>query len=192
MPVDAQSGNNRTHRVPAATAAVLAAIGIATFLFTHFGPKADVQPGGISMISTVAVERQAPPDSDEPRAGPASGNLRCVSRRRVESGAPALQEYCAAPRSPRQMPAETATCGKPTPEEAVAMSKPVKTEAELIAMAKAELKVHADGPDGIVISVLRDGDSWSSGLPPTGRLQNPVSRMRRDAGADRRPPRQTV
>jgi hypothetical protein len=40
------------------------------------------------------------------------------------------------------------------------MSKPVKTEAELIAMARAELKVHADCPDGIVISVLRDGDSW--------------------------------
>jgi hypothetical protein len=40
------------------------------------------------------------------------------------------------------------------------MSKPAKTEAELIAMAKAELKAHADGPDGIVISVLRDGDSW--------------------------------
>ena len=40
------------------------------------------------------------------------------------------------------------------------MTKPVKTEAELIAMARAELKVHADCPDGIVISVLRDGDSW--------------------------------
>jgi hypothetical protein len=40
------------------------------------------------------------------------------------------------------------------------MSKPLKTEAELIAMAKAELKVHADCPDGIEISVLRDGDSW--------------------------------
>ena len=40
------------------------------------------------------------------------------------------------------------------------MSKPTKTEAELIALAKAELKVHADCPDGIVISVLRDGDSW--------------------------------
>ena len=40
------------------------------------------------------------------------------------------------------------------------MSKPQKTEAELIAMARAELKVHADCPDGIVISVLRDGDSW--------------------------------
>jgi hypothetical protein len=40
------------------------------------------------------------------------------------------------------------------------MSKPVKTEAELIAMAKAELKVHVDCPDGIEISVLRDGDGW--------------------------------
>jgi hypothetical protein len=40
------------------------------------------------------------------------------------------------------------------------MSKPIKTEAELIAMARAELKAHADGPDGIDISVLRDGDSW--------------------------------
>ncbi|MBO4227081.1 hypothetical protein [Bradyrhizobium neotropicale] len=40
------------------------------------------------------------------------------------------------------------------------MSKPSKTEAELIEMARAELKVHADCPDGIVISVIRDGDSW--------------------------------
>jgi hypothetical protein len=40
------------------------------------------------------------------------------------------------------------------------MSKPTKTEAELIAMAKGELKTHADCPDGIVISVLRDGDAW--------------------------------
>ena len=40
------------------------------------------------------------------------------------------------------------------------MSKPVKTEAELIALARAELKVHADCPDGIDISVIRDGDSW--------------------------------
>jgi hypothetical protein len=40
------------------------------------------------------------------------------------------------------------------------MSKPVKTEAELVAMARAELKVHADCPDGIEISVIRDGDSW--------------------------------
>jgi len=40
------------------------------------------------------------------------------------------------------------------------VSKPVKTEAELIAMARAELKVHADCPDGIVISVISDGDGW--------------------------------
>jgi hypothetical protein len=41
------------------------------------------------------------------------------------------------------------------------MSKPAKTEAELIAMARAELRVHApDCPDGIVISVLRNADSW--------------------------------
>jgi hypothetical protein len=47
-------------------------------------------------------------------------------------------------------------------EDAVIMSKPAKTEAELIAMAKAELKVHADCPDGIAISVIRDGDDGGS------------------------------
>ena len=40
------------------------------------------------------------------------------------------------------------------------MSKPVKTQAELIEMAKAELKVHADPPAGLVISIIGDGDSW--------------------------------
>ena len=40
------------------------------------------------------------------------------------------------------------------------MSKPAKSEAELIEMARAELKVHADPPDGMVISIIRDGDSW--------------------------------
>jgi hypothetical protein len=40
------------------------------------------------------------------------------------------------------------------------MSKPAKTEAELIEMARAELKVHADPPDSMVISIIRDGDSW--------------------------------
>jgi len=40
------------------------------------------------------------------------------------------------------------------------MSKPIKSEAELIAMARAELKVHSDCPDGIEIAVIRDGDSW--------------------------------
>jgi hypothetical protein len=42
------------------------------------------------------------------------------------------------------------------------MSKPSKTEAELVAMARAELKAHADCPDGLVISVLRTGESWNS------------------------------
>ena len=40
------------------------------------------------------------------------------------------------------------------------MSKPVKTEAERIAMARAELKAHLDCPEGIMIAVLRDGNSW--------------------------------
>jgi hypothetical protein len=40
------------------------------------------------------------------------------------------------------------------------MSKPSKTEAELVAMVRAELKAHADCPDGIVVSVLRTGESW--------------------------------
>ena len=40
------------------------------------------------------------------------------------------------------------------------MSKPTRTESELIAMARAELKVHADCPDGIAISVISSGDSW--------------------------------
>ncbi len=40
------------------------------------------------------------------------------------------------------------------------MNKPTRTEAELVAMARAELKVHLDCPDGIEISVIRTGDSW--------------------------------
>jgi hypothetical protein len=44
--------------------------------------------------------------------------------------------------------------------DAITMSKPTKTEAELIAMAWVELKVHADCPDGIRIAVLRSEDSW--------------------------------
>ena len=40
------------------------------------------------------------------------------------------------------------------------MSKPTKTEAELVAMARAELKVHADCPDGIEISIIGANDSW--------------------------------
>jgi len=40
------------------------------------------------------------------------------------------------------------------------MNKSAKTEAELVAMARAELKVHADCPDGMTISVIKSGDSW--------------------------------
>jgi hypothetical protein len=40
------------------------------------------------------------------------------------------------------------------------MTRPVKTEAELIEMAKAELRVHAEYPEGMVISIIRDGDGW--------------------------------
>ena len=40
------------------------------------------------------------------------------------------------------------------------MGKPTKTEAELIAMARVELNVHADCPEGIAISVLRTENSW--------------------------------
>ena len=40
------------------------------------------------------------------------------------------------------------------------MTKPAKTEAELVAMAVAELKVHADVSEGIKISVIQSGDSW--------------------------------
>ena len=40
------------------------------------------------------------------------------------------------------------------------MSKPVKSAAELIAMARAEIKAHADCPEGIEISVISRVDSW--------------------------------
>jgi hypothetical protein len=40
------------------------------------------------------------------------------------------------------------------------MTKPAKTAAELIAMAKAELKAHADFPEGLAIDVIESGDSW--------------------------------
>jgi hypothetical protein len=40
------------------------------------------------------------------------------------------------------------------------MTKPTRTEAELIAMAKEELKARGDFPDGIAISVLRWGSKW--------------------------------
>ena len=40
------------------------------------------------------------------------------------------------------------------------MTKPTKTEAELIAMAKEELKARVDCPAGMAISVLRWGTKW--------------------------------
>jgi hypothetical protein len=74
------------------------------------------------------------------------------------------------------------------------MSKPVKTEAELIAMARAELKAHLDCPDGIVISVLRDEDSWEfRAEADEATIAKPgYPRMRRDAGPGRRPSQQAV
>jgi hypothetical protein len=43
---------------------------------------------------------------------------------------------------------------------AAIVSKPIRTEAELIAMARAELKAHADCPDGIAITVLPNAEGW--------------------------------
>jgi hypothetical protein len=40
------------------------------------------------------------------------------------------------------------------------MSKPAKTQAELIEMARSELKVHADLSEGLMISIIRDGHGW--------------------------------
>ena len=62
------------------------------------------------------------------------------------------------------------------------MSKPVKTANELIAMARAELKVHADCPDGIEISVISSADSWEFRASGCGDIgQTGLSRMRRFA-----------
>lgn len=40
------------------------------------------------------------------------------------------------------------------------MTKPAKSEAELITMALAELKAHVESPDGLNVSIVRDGSSW--------------------------------
>jgi hypothetical protein len=40
------------------------------------------------------------------------------------------------------------------------MTKLAKSQSELVAMAVAELKVHADCPDGMKISVIRSDDTW--------------------------------
>ena len=52
----AQSRYSRKHLVPAMVAAAIAAIGLAGFLFMHFGPKKDLQDSGISMRTTAVVE----------------------------------------------------------------------------------------------------------------------------------------
>ena len=49
------------------------------------------------------------------------------------------------------------------------MSKPIKTEAELLVMARAELKAHLDAPEGRSIAVVRDGASWSFARTPMAR-----------------------
>ena len=40
------------------------------------------------------------------------------------------------------------------------MTKPAKSESELVAMALAELKVHVDYPEGMRISIIRSDDTW--------------------------------
>ena len=83
----------------------------------------------------------------------------------------AIPRFAPEVRSSRHRLAKPATCvaratreesvsRQEPPEETIVMSKPTKTEAELIAMARTELKVHADCPDGIAIFVLRSDDSW--------------------------------
>ena len=40
------------------------------------------------------------------------------------------------------------------------MSRPTRTAAELIAMARAELKAHVDCPDGFEIEVIHSDAGW--------------------------------
>jgi len=67
-------------------------------------------------------------------------------------------------------------------------------EAELIAMAKAELKAHLDVPEGLSISVIRDGASWefrvSADAATVAKPSYPESV--RQAGADWRSSQQAV
>ena len=74
------------------------------------------------------------------------------------------------------------------------MSKPTKTEAELIAMAMAELKAHLECPEGMMVSVLTWGDNWEfrAKADPGTAVKARLSRMRRDAGPDRRSSAQAV
>jgi hypothetical protein len=73
------------------------------------------------------------------------------------------------------------------------MTKTTKTEAELTEMAMVELKAHLDCPAGMAISVLRWG---KVGVRRQGRSRHGdsawLSRMRRDARADRRPSEQAI
>ena len=64
------------------------------------------------------------------------------------------------PRAPLDSGAATRQFAGIEPEDAATMTKPAKTEAELVAMAVAELKVHADVSEGIRISVIKSDDSW--------------------------------
>jgi hypothetical protein len=56
-PMRAPNNDNRQYLVPATAAAIIAAVGIAASLFTHFGPKSDGQPNGVSMITTAVAYR---------------------------------------------------------------------------------------------------------------------------------------
>jgi hypothetical protein len=64
----------------------------------------------------------------------------------------------------------------------------MELERRVIAMAKAEFKVHADCPDRIVIFVLRSDDGWEFRTEADEATRAKVSyrRMRRHADADRR------
>ena len=100
--------------------------------------------------------RAAAAGNGEGRTGP---HRLAARNRRAEAGRRCALMRAALPLDRRRSNRQPAVKSN-RPGEAVIMSKPAKTEAELIEMARAELKVHADCPDGIMISVLRDGDSW--------------------------------
>ena len=53
----AHGKNRRGDLVPMAAAAVIAVVGIAALVFMEAGLKGDVQHNGISMITTVVVDR---------------------------------------------------------------------------------------------------------------------------------------
>jgi hypothetical protein len=61
---------------------------------------------------------------------------------------------------PRQTLTETATCDNRLSGESRHHEQARQDRSQLIAMARAELEAHLDCPEGILIAVLRDGDSW--------------------------------